>query len=188
MKYTGIQIQQGGAKMKLTVVGRQMTVDKRLKSQAAKKLSRLDKYFLKEGEATVAFTWKRNKANIEVTINAANTLFRSEVDEETFLNALDRAVEAIERQIHKNKTRLEKRLREGVFDHSYPEDVQLEEDPGFIIRTKTFKFKPMSPEEAILQMNLLGHQFFVFEDQDTGDTCVVYSRRDGAYGLIVPEH
>ena len=174
--------------MKLTIVGRQMTVDERLKAIAAKKLSRLDKYFSQEAEATVAFSWKRNKANIEVTINAANTLFRSEVDEETFPNALDRAAEAIERQIRKNKTCLEKRLREGVFDQQSPEEEQIEEDPEFIIRTKTFKFKPMSPEEAILQMNLLGHQFFVFEDQDTGDTCVVYARKDGAYGLIVPEH
>ena len=90
--------------MKLTVVGRQMTVDERLKSLTAKKLLRLDKYFSQEAEATVTCSWKRNKANIEVTINAANTLFRSEVDEENFLNALDRAIEAIERQIHKNKT------------------------------------------------------------------------------------
>lgn len=67
-----------------------------------------------------------------------------------------------------------------------PED-EPEEDPEFVIRTKSFYLKPMSTEEAILQMNLLGHQFFVFEDQDSGQTCVVYKRKDGAYGLITPE-
>ncbi len=175
--------------MKITVVGRHMTVDENLKSLVAKKLSRFDKYFVNEGEATVTFSRKRNKENLEITINAASTLFRSEVDDETFQNALDRSIEAIERQIRKNKTRLSKRLREGVFDEpgfSYSESVE-EEESEFVIRTKSFKLKPMSAEEAILQMNLLGHQFFVFEDQDSGDHCVVYARKDGAYGLIVPE-
>jgi putative sigma-54 modulation protein len=166
-----------------------MTVDEKLKSLVAKKLSRLDKYFWNEGEATVTFSKKRGKENLELTINAANTLFRSEIDDDTFQNALDRSIDAIERQIRKNKTRLSKRLREGVFDQPvYPASVPEEdEDPEFIIRTKNFQLKPMSKEEAILQMNLLGHQFFVFEDQDTGDICVVYARKDGAYGLIVPE-
>ncbi len=175
--------------MKITVVGRQMTVDEKLKSLVAKKLSRLDKYFLNEGDATVTFSRKRGKENLELTINAANTLFRSEIDDDTFQSALDRSIDAIERQIRKNKTRLSKRLREGVFDqpvYTVTEPGE-EEDPEFIIRTKSFQLKPMSKEEAILQMNLLGHQFFVFEDQDTGEICVVYARKDGAYGLIVPE-
>lgn len=175
--------------MKITVVGRQMTVDEKLKSLVAKKLSRLDKYFLNEGEATVTFSRKRGKENLELTINAANTLFRSEIDDDTFQSALDRSIDAIERQIRKNKTRLSKRLREGVFDQPvyHVTEPGEEEDPEFIIRTKNFQLKPMSKEEAILQMNLLGHQFFVFEDQDTGEICVVYARKDGAYGLIVPE-
>ena len=95
-------------------------------------------------------------------------------------------IDSIERQIRKNKTRLEKRFRAGAFDE-YFGDEATEEEPEFRIRTKTFSFKPMSVEEAILQMNLLGHQFFVFENSDSGDTCVVYTRKDGAYGLIVPE-
>ncbi len=174
--------------MKITVVGRQMTVDEKLKNLVSKKLSRFDKYFWNEGEATVTFSRKRNKENLEITINAANTLFRSEIDDETFQNALDRSIEAIERQIRKNKTRLEKRLRDGAFDEAVGADAEDSyEDPEFIIRTKYFHLKPMSAEEAILQMNLLGHQFFVFEDQDTGETCVVYARKDGAYGLIVPD-
>ncbi len=176
--------------MKITVVCRQITVYDDVKALVAKKLARLDKYFEREGDATVTFSKKRNRENLEITINAANTLFRSEVDDESFQNALDRSIDAIERQIRKNKTRLAKRLRSGAFNEPPPPtflEDEPEEDPEFIIRTKSFHLKPMSPEEAILQMNLLGHQFFVFEDQDTGQTCVVYARKDGAYGLITPE-
>jgi putative sigma-54 modulation protein len=164
-----------------------MTVRESLKELVFDKLSKLDKYFFDESEATVTFSKKRNNVNLEVTIYASNTFFRSEIEDETFQNALDRSIDTIERQIRKNKTRLEKRLREGVFDTGYTADDYIDDEPEFKIRTKTFSFKPMSPEEAILQMELLGHEFFVFEDQDTADTCVVYKRKDGDYGLIVPE-
>ena len=172
--------------MKITVVGRQMTVRDSLKDMVDKKLAKLEKFFAGDAEATVTFSCKRNKECLELTISAANTLFRYEAEEDTFQTSLDRAVEAIERQIRKNKTRLEKRLRDSSFAIPDGDFEDVEEEPEFNIRTKTFSIKPMSVEEAILQMNLLGHQFFVFEDQNTGDTCVVYARRDGNYGLIVP--
>ncbi len=173
--------------MKITVNARQMSVRESLKELVVEKLSKLDKYFYDEGEATVTFSKKRNNVNLEVTIYAANTLFRCEIEDETFQNALDRSIDTIERQIRRNKTRLEKRLRAGVFDTGYTADDYIDDEPEFRIRTKSFFFKPMSVEEAILQMNLLGHEFFVFEDQESGDTCVVYKRKDGDYGLIVPE-
>ena len=100
--------------------------------------------------------------------------------------SIDGAVGSIERQILKNKTRLERRLRDGAFNEPY-DLIDVEEEPDFVIRKKTFEYKPMSVEEAILQMNFLGHEFFVFEDQETADTCVVYKRKDGDYGLIVPQ-
>ena len=172
--------------MKITVIGRQMIVRDSLKDMVEKKLAKFDKFFGGEGEATVTFSVKRNKECLEITISAMNTLFRYEAEEDSFQTSLDRAAEAIERQIRKNKTRLEKRLRDSSF--AIPEDDMdgIEEEPEFRIRTKTFSIKPMSVEEAILQMNLIGHQFFVFEDDETGETCVVYTRRDGDYGLIVP--
>ena len=173
--------------MKITVIGRQMNVRESLKEMVFKKLEKLDKYFPEEGEATVTFSCKHDKENLEITIFAANTLFRSEIEEETFQNALDRSIDAIERQIRKNKTRLEKRLRDGAFADDYSEEEGWEEEPEFRIRTKTFSYKPMSVEEAILQMNLLGHEFFVFEEDHSGDVCVVYKRKDGAYGLIAPD-
>lgn len=171
--------------MKITTIGRQINVTEDLKTLVEKKLSKFDKFFTDEAEAYVTFNKKKNKESLEVTISYSGTLFRSETEDDTFNNALDRCTENIERQIRKNKTRLERRFRQGSFSVDVPND-EIEEETEFNIRTKTFSFKPMSPEEAILQMNLLGHKFFVFVDSDSSDTCVVYKRDDGAYGLIVP--
>ena len=174
--------------MKVTINARQMTVRENLKELVYKKLEKLDKYFQNEGDATVTFSRKRNKENLEVTISAAGTLFRCEVEDETFQNALDRSIDMIERQIRKNKTRLEKRLREEAFQTPYDLGDDIEEEPAeFRIRRKAFQYKPMSVDEAILQMNLLGHEFFVFEDAESEDVCVVYKRKDGDYGLITPD-
>ena len=106
-------------------------------------------------------------------------------EDETFRNALDKAVYSIERQIRKNKTRLQRKLRQGAFDNGiFETNEDFEEEKEFVIREKTFPLKPMSTEEAIMQMNLLEHEFFVFKNDKTEEVCVVYKRRDGAYGLI----
>ncbi len=174
--------------MKINIIGRQLNVYEDTKEMIIDKLSKLDKYFGEEGSATVTLSHKRNLSTLEVTIKAANTLFRSEVDAESFRDALDRSIDNIERQIRKNKTRLRKKLREGLIDEGFVPDPSDEPETGeLIIRTKTFEYTPMSPEEAIMQMNLIGHTFFVFNDSETGRTCVVYTRKDGNYGLIVPE-
>lgn len=179
--------------MKINIVGRQLSVYDDTKEMIIEKLSKLDKYFGEEGSATVTLTHKRNLATLEVTIKASNTLFRSEVDADSFRDALDKSIDNIERQIRKNKTRLRKKLREGVILDSDIAAASLEpqEEPesnDIIIRTKRFEYTPMSPEEAIMQMNLIGHTFFVFNDAVTGKTCVVYTRKDGNYGLIEPEN
>ena len=174
--------------MKMNVIGRQMNVYEDMKLLIEKKMQKFDKFFSGEGEATVTLSCKHNKKYIEITISAGGTLFRSEVGAESFRDALDQAAANIERQIRKNKTKLARKLREGIFVPPPVEEYDdIEADEATIIRTKTYSTKPMSPEEAILQMNLLGHQFFVFTDDQSGDTCVVYARQDGAYGLIVPE-
>ena len=174
--------------MKITIVGRKLNVYDDTKELIEKKLAKLDKYFKAEAtEATVTLSRKRNVSSLDVTINADGTLFRSEVDADDFRIALDQTVDHIESQIRKNKTKLAKRLRENVIDMSVvpdPEEIIPEDEP--IIRVKQFEFKPMTAEEAIMQMNLLGHSFYVFKDVTTGDTCVVYTRKDGDYGLIEP--
>lgn len=174
--------------MKLNIIGRQLNVYEDTKAMIEKKMSKLDKYFREDlnPEATVTLSRKRNTSTLEVTVNAGGTLFRSEVDSDDFRSAMDETIDRIERQIRKNKTKLAKRLREGLVEELPVIPEEGGEDAGLIIRTKKFEFRPMTPEEAIMQMNLLGHSFYVFNDSVTGDTCVVYRRNDGDYGLIEP--
>lgn len=178
--------------MKINIIGRQLSVYEDTKEMITEKLSKLDKYFGDEGSATVTLSHKRNLSTLEITIKASNTLFRSEVDADSFRDAMDRSIDNIERQIRKNKTKLRKKLREGIISDAAIAAASLEavdepEDSDIIIRKKVFEYTPMSPEEAVMQMNLLGHSFFVFNDAITGKTCVVYTRKDGNYGLIEPE-
>ncbi len=174
--------------MNINTFGRQVEVTQDLKDLFAKKLGKLDKFFHDDADCNVTLRERKNGRKIlEVTITAAGTLFRAETEEETFQNALDKAVSTIERQIRKNKTRLEKRLRENAFVREIEYEEPIEEEGEFDIRTKSFTFKPMSPEEAILQMNLLGHEFFVFENDETHAVNVVYRRHADKYGLIVPD-
>ena len=170
--------------MKIIMTGRQMNVYESTKEMAEKKLAKFDKFFDDNAEMTVAFSRRRDMEMVEITIRAGGLLFRGEDGGETFANAIDSAVDSLERQIRKNKTRIEKQTK-GAGVHVESLDPAEEEDE-FRIHEKTFSVKPMSAEEAILQMNLLGHSFFVFSDDVTGDTCVVYKRKDGEYGLIVP--
>ena len=178
--------------MKINVIGRQLNVYEDTKAMIVEKLTKLDKYFGEEENATVTLTHKRNLATLEVTIKASNTLFRSEVDADSFRDALDKSIDNIERQIRKNKTKLRKKLREGVIPDADIAEASVAggepEESDSIIRIKKFEYTPMSPEEAIMQMNLLGHTFFVFNDSTTDKTCVVYKRKDGNYGLIEPEN
>ena len=178
--------------MKINIIGRQLSVYEDTKEMITEKLSKLDKYFGDEGSATVTLSHKRNLSTLEITIKASNTLFRSEVDADSFRDAMDRSIDNIERQIRKNKTKLRKKLREGIISDAAIAAESLEavdepEESDIIIRKKVFEYTPMSPEEAVMQMNLLGHSFFVFNDAITGKTCVVYTRKDGNYGLIEPE-
>jgi putative sigma-54 modulation protein len=173
--------------MKITIYSKQMTVRESLKSAVEKKLSKFDKFFGEDTEAFVTCKVRKGDKIIEITVNYGGTTFRAEEESETFITALDRAAESLERQIRKNKTRIEKKVRRGAFVITEDDDDEYTEEGEFRIRTKSFPFKPMSPEEAILQMNLIGHTFFAFTDDSTGDVCVVYKRRDGDYGLIIPE-
>ena len=171
--------------MKVNIIGRQMNVWDDMKIIIEGKLKKFDKYFPDECAATVTLSCKHNQKCLEITIVASGTIFRSEVEDETFRNALDRAVYLIERQIRKNKTRLERRLKSGAFEGGIIETGEdFEEEAEFNIRRKSFSIKPMSVEEAIMQMNLLGHEFFVFRDAQSEEVCVVYKRHGNTYGLI----
>ena len=174
--------------MKTTIIGRQMNVYDETKALIEKKLAKFDKYFRGEPEAFVTLRKVRESDRMEVTISCNGTLFRAEKTSPTFRIALDECIDSIERQLRKNKTRLQKKLREKI---EYPADEEPSEYFGeeneFKIRTKSFPLKPMTAEEAILQMNLLDHTFYVYKDVQTGETNVVYKREAGSYGLIIPE-
>ena len=171
--------------MILNISGRDLTVRNDLRTITEKRIAKLAKFFDSNAEVNVLYSKKRNLQIAEITVFAKGTIFRSEVESETFNNSLDEAIENIVRQIRKYKTKLERDLRADAFEQ-FEDELDLDE-PEIEVRTKTFPVKPMSMEEAILQMNLLGHMFFVFRDAHTSDICVVYKRKDGAYGLIVPQ-
>ena len=125
--------------MKINIIGRQLSVYEDTKAMITEKLSKLDKYFGEEGSATVTLSHKRNLSTLEITIKASNTLFRSEVDSETFREALDKSIDNIERQIRKNKTRLRKKLREGIVSDETIATASVGEEPeenDILIRTK----------------------------------------------------
>ncbi|MBO5091955.1 MAG: ribosome-associated translation inhibitor RaiA [Clostridia bacterium] len=174
--------------MKMNFTARQMKVYDSVKQTAEKKLAKFDKFFGDEAEMDITFSMPNGLEMVEITIRSQGMVFRAEEAAETFANAIDNATEALERQIRKNKTRLQKRLKVEAFDIIENDlDELVDEEYVQDVRTKTFPFKPMGVEEAILQMNMLGHDFFVFKDADTLETCVVYRRKRGGYGLIVPE-
>ena len=157
---------------------------------AEKKVTKLQRYFRDEADALVTFSVEKNRNKVELTLHAANTYFRASESTSDMFASIDAAVGTIEGQIRKNKTRLARRIRQDAFVRS-PEAVssfapeEPEEGEFNLIRTKSFPMKPMTRDEAILQMNLLDHTFFAFRDEENGGAfAVVYKRHNGGYGLI----
>ena len=156
---------------------------------AEKKVMKLARYFDENAEALITFSVEKNRNNVELTVHGAGTWFRARESTSDMFASIDAAVGTIEGQIRKNKTRLARRLKQDAFVRSaeetsfVPEEVEEEQE---IVRIKRFHMQPMSRDEAVLQMNLLGHNFFAFRDEDSdGAFAVVYQRSDGGYGLIV---
>ena len=175
--------------MKFTFTEKKMEPSDNLRAYTEKKASKIDRFFQTESEAHATYSVERGRFRVELTIKNNGTFFRaSEVTGDMYAS-VDSAVATIERQIRKNKTRLAKRLRKDAFVRSVQEETSFtpeqDEDDLSIVRVKQFYFRPMTREEAVLQMNLLGHNFFAFRDEDNGGCfAVVYRRESGGYGLI----
>ena len=174
--------------MKFTFACKKISLNDSIKEYAEKKISKLDKYFPEEADAFVTFAVeKKNRCVVELTIRAANgTLFRAQTEDPDgdMRSAIDEAVSFIDRRIRKNKTRLSKRLRQDALVPDIAPEFDISEETEFpVVRTKHVAVKPMSAEEAILQMNLLGHDFFVYRNTDDVIS-IVYRRRNGGYGLL----
>ena len=178
--------------MKFTYTCKKVSLNDSIKDYAEKKISKLEKYFREETEASVTFAVEKDHlCTVELTIRGNGPLLRAETSapDGDMRGAVDAAVGYIERQILKNKSRLTKRMRSESFPApAVPDDFEVAEEKEFnIVRTKRFAVKPMSTEEAILQMNLLNHDFFVYRNSEDDSLCIVYQRKNGGYGVIVTD-
>ena len=156
---------------------------------AEKKVMKLARYFDEDAEALIVFSVEKNRNKAELTVHGAGTWFRASESTSDMFASIDASVGTIEGQIRKNKTRLARRLKQDAFVRSVQEETsfvpETAEDDLSIVKAKKFYFKPMTREEAVMQMNLLGHTFFAFRDEDNGGSfAVVYKRNEGGYGLI----
>lgn len=176
--------------MTFTFTGKKYEVFDELRAYAEKKIGKIDKLFRTESDASVTFSAERGRYTVEITIRNNGMFYRVTETTSDMFASIDSACAALVRQVRKNKTRLEKRLRDGAFERTsapvpVPDDDDEDAPEYKIIRSKRFAIKPMSPEEAAMQMDLLGHTFFAFRNQDAEDAfSVVYKRRDGGYGMI----
>lgn len=171
--------------MKTNIYVRKLELGNEKKENIIKKIDKLSKFFDDDVTADIVVSTQKDKMIVEVTIRTPDMIYRAEERDEEVYNATDEIVEAITRQIRKNKTRLAKRLRSGVNkEFDFGTTIEDDESEIKIVKTKTHHVKPMSAEEAVLQMNLLGHNFFIFRNAQTNTTDIVYRRKDGNYGLI----
>ena len=177
--------------MKFVFTDKKINLPNKVHAYAEKKVGKLDRYFKADA---IVFSVEKGRNNVELTIRSGGTIIRVAESTSDMFATIDAAVSSVERRLRKNKTRLEKRLRQDAFTRS----VDVEEISSFvpesdeeeykIVRTKKFPIKPMTVDEAVLQMELVGHTFFAFKDIDhDGRFCVVYKRNDGDYGLIEDE-
>ncbi len=176
--------------MKFTIIGKGMEVTDQLRETVENKLGKLEKYFTSDTEVHVTLSVQKGRQKIEVTIPVKGQVIRAEEDSTDMYVSIDLVEEVIERQLRKYKTKLiAKHQESGNFKQEFFEDTEDTDDDQEIriIRTKKFGIKPMYPEDACVQMELSGHDFFVFNNAETDEVNVVYKRKDGSYGLIEPE-
>ncbi|MFM9330652.1 ribosome hibernation-promoting factor, HPF/YfiA family [Paenibacillus mesotrionivorans] len=181
--------------MKFSIRGDRIEVTEALRDYVEKKLGRLERYFEAPptSEVNVTLSVIREKQSVEVTIPLTGVLLRAEEKSDDMYASIDLVVDKLERQIRKHKTKVNRKIRqESGYKNLFKDDVVTpvhlleEEDEYEVVRTKRFTLKPMDVEEAILQMNMVGHTFFVFANSDSSQVNVVYKRADGKYGLIEP--
>ncbi|MCQ1528631.1 ribosome hibernation-promoting factor, HPF/YfiA family [Lutispora saccharofermentans] len=175
--------------MRIRVSGKNIEVTNALKERVEKKLSKFEKYFNPDTEANATLTVEKNRHIIEVTIPFNGVILRGEEATEDMYSSIDNVVEKLESQIAKYRTKLERKIKDGSvrFENFSFNQEEDDDDEPKIVKTKRFAMKPMPVEEAVLQMELLGHSFFMFHNAESDEVNVVYKRKDGDYGLIEPE-
>ena len=179
---------KGMSGMKFVIVGKNIEVTQGLKAAVEEKIGKLERYFNPETEIHVTLSVEKERQKIEVTIPVKGSIIRSEQVSNDMYVSIDLVEEIIERQIKKYKNKLiDQKQSAGFFKQEFIEKDYMDDEEVKIIRTKKFDIKPMYPEDACVQMELLGHSFFVFNNAETGQVNVVYKRKGNTYGLIEPE-
>lgn len=173
--------------MRIFVNGKNIEISEYLFELTDKKVRKLDKFFPDDAEAFVTLAVEKNRHIAEVTIRYKGGFIRGEEATLDMYASIDNVLEKLEKQIVKHRTKLEKDLRAGVFNTLDTADYEDDEEEAKIVRVKRFDIKPMTVEEAMLQMEMLNHSFYVFTNGETGEVNVLYKRKDGNFGLIEPE-
>ena len=175
--------------MKFVIVGRNIEVTPGLKSAVEEKIGKLEKYFNPDTEVHVTLSVEKDRQKIEVTIPVKGNIIRSEQVSNDMYVSIDLVEEIIERQLKKYKNKIvDKQQAASSFSKMYMENDYTDDEEIKIVRTKRFDIKPMYPEDACIQMELLGHNFYMFHNAETDEVNVVYKRKGGTYGMIVPEN
>ena len=175
--------------MRYTITGKNIEVTDGLRAAVYEKIGKLERYFSKDTDVTVTLSVEKGRQKIEVTIPVKGSIIRSEQTSTDMYVSIDLVEEVIERQLKKYKNKIiDKKQSNPAFSDAYIQEEMEDPEEVRIIRTKRFAMKPMDPEEACIQMELLGHAFYVFRNSETDEVNVVYKRKDGAYGLIEPEY
>lgn len=172
--------------MKFNIHGKKLDVTDSIKSYIEEKLGRLDKYFENPDDitTTVLIKLRGNEQVVEATINANKFILRGEESHKDLYASIDKVSDKIERQIRKNKTRMNKKVNRDLTKDFVLDFEENEENEDIIVKRKVIENKPMGEEEAILQMELLGHEFFAFKNVETNDVNILYKRKDGNYGIL----
>ena len=173
--------------MKFNIRGNKVEITEPIRKYVEEKIGRLDKYFENPGSLTANVLVRIRGIDqiVEVTIPAKKMILRGEERNKDLYAAIDLVSDKIERQIRKNKTRMQKKAtKPSMIDFNMNFEAEENEPEETVVKRKKIEMKPMSEEEAILQMDLIGHEFFVFKDADTGEVCILYKRKDGGYGMI----
>jgi len=182
-------ILEGVLYMRYIISGKNIEVTKALKDIVMEKLGKLEKYFSKDNEAIITMVVEKQRQIIEVTIPIKGSVIRAEEEADSMYVAIDKVVDILERQLLKHKNKLiDKHRHQGTFKQEFIDEEYEEKEGVKIVRSKKFAVKPMDAEEACMEMDLLGHDFYVFMNSDTDEVNVVYKRRNGNYGLIEPEY
>ena len=189
LRYAQLQYILRSGSMNITITARKTSVKDSFKERVEKKLAKFDRFFDDDAKAVVTVTNENGRETVEITVQVQGMFFRAEKTTSDRFDSLEAVADSLFRQIVRNKNKLEKRLKTDAFDPMFKDEAIAVEDEEYkVVRVKKFPIKPMAVDEAILQMNMVGHEFYMFRNSENGEINVVYRRHNGDYGLIEPQN